>query len=106
LSQHGQERLNVLIIILVHANLDDLKELVVIVLIEPCVVSISQTQEFVASVLPLVVEYHLEEFGLREEQVSLLLNKSFVPLDVVQLIWADRGSLGLYTRRTIPPNAI
>jgi hypothetical protein len=83
-----------------------LKELVVVVLFEPCVVSISQTQEFVASVLPLVVENRLEEFGLREEQVSLLLNKSFVPLDVIQLIWAVRGPLGLNTWRTIPPNAI
>lgn len=68
--------------------------------------SICQSQELVASVLLLVIEHHLEEFWFGEEQVSLLLNKSLVPLDVIQLIWAVRGSLCLNTWGTIPSNAI
>ena len=106
MCQHGHVGLDFLEVILVHPNLDDLKELVVVILVKPCVVSISQGQELVASVLPLVVEYNLEELGLREEQVSLLLNKSFVPLDVIQLIWTVRGTLGLNSWRTIPSDAI
>jgi hypothetical protein len=106
LCQHGQVWLDVLEVILVHANLDDLKELVVVILVEPCVVSISQRQELVPSVLPLVFEHNIEELGLREEQVSLLLNKSFIPLDVIQLIWTVRGPLSLYARRTISSYAI
>jgi hypothetical protein len=67
LCQHGHVGLDVLEVILVHAQLDDLKELVVVILVEPCVVSISQRQELVPSVLPLIVEDNLEELGLREE---------------------------------------
>ena len=35
-----------------------------------------------------------------------MLNKSFVPLDVIQLIWTVRGTLGLNSWRTIPSDAI
>lgn len=82
----AEERLNFEVIILCEADFYHLKDRQKLFLIIPREVGIRFAQSYDTFVLLVELEHLLDEFGVREEQISLLLQKILEVTALVKLI--------------------
>ena len=67
---------------------------------------IGKTQELEPSILSLIIEKVSQEFRIREEQVSFLLNYTLKALNIIQLQRTVRSVWSLHSRRLVSTNTV